>query len=223
MVRFSRRNLGAGEQWGREVEQAIGATANDLARASEANDINNRQINATLNNLSGLVETLQVQQTQLAEQQTRLENQQAQILEIVRNQILFVADFGNFAGPFNIASGFESPVGTASIIVPSGYTKCTLSVMANVGLVNPLSANSSVGARLYIDWPDSTSNFSALRYQTGGPSWDLALSPLLQRSKTGLTGGQVINIRTVLRSTADWPNTPGGFSFNYQAVFTRDV
>lgn len=222
-MRFSRRNLGAGEQWGREVEQAIYAGESGIRALSEGVEIGNRQINATLNNLTGLVTTLQEQQEQLSAQQDRLEEQQSQILEVVRNQIRYTADFTNFAGPFNISSASETPVGSLTIPVPAGYTNVTVSATANVGLVNPLGTTSSVGARLYMDWPDGSSNFSALRYQSAGNGWDLALTPILQRSKTGLSGGQFITVRAVLRSIADWPNTPGGFSVNYQAVFTRDL
>lgn len=222
-MRFPRRNLGAGEQWGREVENAISAAQTTITRIEEADARNNQQINSTINRLSGLVDELQSQQAELAAQQDVLQDQQNQILEVVRNQIKFVANYGNFNGPFNISAGGESLVGYGSLVVPAGYTNVTISLTSNVGLVNPLSSTSSAAARSYIEWPDGSESFSAMRYQSAGAGWDLALAPTLQRSRTGLSGGQTIRFRFVMRALETWPVTPGGYSYTYQAVFTRDV
>jgi len=223
-IRWPRRNLGAqSENWGRTVEQNVDSLLSSQARQDRDALNNSQQTNAAINNLTTLVTRLQEQQEQLIAQQAQLAEQQDQILDLVKTQTSYVYTYANFDGPWSISNSAETQIGSTFITVPAGYTNVALSVIGGVGLVNPLAVTGNVAARIRIDWPDGSDNFSALRYQTAGAGWDLALTPAVQRTKSSLSGGQKITIRVVLRagSSTPWPNTPGGASVNIQATFTR--
>lgn len=132
--RWSRRNLGPGEQWGREVESEIESLAGQLESLSNSSDINNRQINTTLNSFSGMIQTLQ-------EQQELLSEQQEQILDTI-NKLSTASVW--WAASTNVliaqAPAYTDIANITNLRVPAGYTQALILGVSQVDMTAYSSA-----------------------------------------------------------------------------------
>jgi hypothetical protein len=125
------------------------------------------------------------------------------------------------------ASGFSVPasevtVASATIPVPAGYTKATVTGIGAIYLYNS-SPNANFGyGRVYVDWPTGAPNFGAkIPFGLGpnGGSGNSSPNRLVERS--GLSGG-TITVRMVADSdnvvSADAANQA---TINALVIFTR--
>lgn len=184
-IRFPKRNLGAGENWGRSVEDEIQALRTDLTNANEANANNQKQTNAAINSLSGIISELQKTTEELAEQQ-------AQILEII-DKLIVVQNYNSYGSVDNIYDFQWYYTGHCSVTVPEGYNAC---IALNVNSASGGSRDTNPwGAYVHsFIWSGSNSNY--------GPGGQLAsasnadpgstASVFSRASLTGLKAGDVV-------------------------------
>lgn len=153
--------------------------------------------------------------------QAELTTAQAELVDIVNNQVGFLADFSDVDGPFTIASGSETQLTTVQFNIPDGFARALVVGYGSVGLVNPNASGSSVAGRIYIDGPGAASVFGPLRYNHADAGSDVAVYPYKQTVLTGLSGGESITVRLKARATSTWTNAAGGASLNVQVYYSR--
>jgi hypothetical protein len=140
--------------------------------------------------------------------------------DALTNPIFTAAGYGD-------ANGFEAPnsettVASATIAIPAGYTKATVTGIGAIYLYNSDAAPDFGYGRVYIDWPSGPSNFGAkIPFALGGSGGSGNSSPNRLVEKTGLSGGN-ITVRLVADSDNGVPaHAANQATINALIIFTR--
>ncbi|MDQ5863196.1 MAG: hypothetical protein M3536_13145 [Actinomycetota bacterium] len=140
--------------------------------------------------------------------------------DALTNPIFTSAGYGD-------ANGFEAPnsettVASATIAIPAGYTKATVTGIGAIYLYNSDAAPDFGYGRVYIDWPSGPSNFGAkIPFALGGSGGSGNSSPNRLVEKTGLSGGS-ITVRLVADSDNGVPaHAANQATINALIIFTR--
>jgi hypothetical protein len=140
--------------------------------------------------------------------------------DTLTNPIFTAAGYGD-------ANGFEAPnsettVASATIAIPAGYTKATVTGIGAIYLYNSDAAADFGYGRVYIDWPSGPSNFGAkIPFALGGSGGSGNSSPNRLVEKTGLSGGN-ITVRLVADSDNGVPaHAANQATINALVIFTR--
>jgi hypothetical protein len=140
--------------------------------------------------------------------------------DALTNPIFTSAGYGD-------ANGFEVPnsettVASATITIPTGYTKATVTGIGAIYLYNSDAAADFGYGRVYIDWPSGPSNFGAkIPFALGGSGGSGNSSPNRLVEKTGLSGGS-ITVRLVADSDNGVPaHAANQATINALIIFTR--
>jgi hypothetical protein len=134
---------------------------------------------------------------------------------------LFTASGYGDAYGFAVPAG-EATVATATINVPAGYTKATVTGIGAIYLYNSAATGNYGYGRVYVDWPTGASNFGAkIPFALGASGGSGNSSPNRLVEKDGLSGG-TITVRIVADSDSGIPaHAANQATINALVVFTR--
>lgn len=140
--------------------------------------------------------------------------------DALASPIFTASGYGDAYG-FAVPSG-EATIASASIPIPDGYTKATVTGIGAIYLYNSGTTQNYGYGRVYVDWPDGASNWGAkIPFALGanGGSGNSSPNRLVERS--GLSGG-TITVRLVGDSDSGVPaNAANQATINALVVFTR--
>lgn len=138
----------------------------------------------------------------------------------LESPIFTAAGYGD-AYEFGVPAG-EVTVATATIPVPAGYTKATVTGIGAIYLYNSKTTGEYGYGRVYVDWPTGTSNFGAkIPFALGPNGGSGNSSPNRLVEKSGLSGGN-ISVRLVADSDGGVPaHVANQATINALVVFTR--
>jgi hypothetical protein len=116
----------------------------------------------------------------------------------------------------------EATIATATIAVPAGYTKATVTGIGAIYLYNSSTTATYGYGRVYVDWPSGPSNFGAkIPFALGASGGSGNSSPNRLVEKEGLSGGN-ITVRLVADSDNGVPaHAASQATINALVVFTR--
>jgi len=134
--------------------------------------------------------------------------------------VFTAAGYGD-AYEFAVPSG-ETTVATATIPIPAGYTKATVTGIGAIYLYNSATTGNYGYGRVYVDWPSGPSNFGAkIPFALGANGGSGNSSPNRLVEKTGLSGG-TISVRLVADSDSGVPaHSANQATINALVLFTR--
>lgn len=125
------------------------------------------------------------------------------------------------------STGFAVPVGentvaTATIPIPAGYTKATVTGIGAIYLYNSAATQDYGYGRVYVDWPGGASNWGAkIPFALGPNGGSGNSSPNRLVSRSGLSGGN-ITVRLVADSNNGVPAAVSNqATINALVLFTR--
>jgi hypothetical protein len=226
--RWSRRNLGPGEQWGREVETEIESLSTQIESLRNSANLNNQQINGTLNTFSTMIQTLQ-------EQQEILTEQQAQILDTI-NKLSTASVW--WAASTNVliaqAPAYTDVANIVNLRVPEGYSQALILGVSQVDL----TAYSSSAFSAFQGGVATVIGGQAgwLMPVHGYPQYEIDLNTSIVQSEyqattsassstvrfmEGLTTNQQIVVSTRLQAGAGNTNIYGTATTSCQAIYFK--
>lgn len=116
----------------------------------------------------------------------------------------------------------EATIATATIAVPEGYTKATVTGIGAIYLYNSTATGNYGYGRVYVDWPTGAPNWGAkIPFALGANGGSGNSSPNRLVSREGLDGG-TITVRIVADSDNGVPAAAANqATINALVVFTR--
>jgi len=134
---------------------------------------------------------------------------------------LFTSSGYGDAYGFAVPAG-ETTVATATIPIPDGYTKATVTGIGAIYVYNSATTGNYGYGRVYVDWPSGPSNFGAkIPFALGPNGGSGNSSPNRLVEKSGLSGGN-ISVRLVADSDSGVPaHAATQATINALVVFTR--
>lgn len=140
--------------------------------------------------------------------------------DALASPIFTAAGYGD-SYEFAVPTG-ETTVASATIPVPAGYTKATVTGIGAIYLYNSATTGNFGYGRVYVDWPSGPSNFGAkIPFALGPNGGSGNSSPNRLVEKSGLSGGN-ITVRLVADSDSGVPaHAANQATINALVVFTR--
>lgn len=140
--------------------------------------------------------------------------------DALESPIYTESGYGDAYG-FSVPNG-EATVATATIPIPAGYTKATVTGIGAIYLYNSATTGNFGYGRVYIDWPTGASNWGAkIPFALGANGGSGNSSPNRLASRDGLSGGS-ITVRLVADSDNGVPAASSNqATINALVVFTR--
>jgi hypothetical protein len=116
----------------------------------------------------------------------------------------------------------EATIATATIPIPAGYTKATVTGIGAIYVYNSKTTADYGYGRVYVDWPSGASNWGAkIPFALGPNGGSGNSSPNRLVEKTGLSGGN-ITVRLVAESDGGIPAAVSNqATINALVLFTR--
>lgn len=140
--------------------------------------------------------------------------------DALASPIFTASGYGDAYG-FAVPAG-EATIATATIPIPDGYTKATVTGIGAIYLFNSATTQNYGYGRVYVDWPDGLSNWGAkIPFALGPNGGSGNSSPNRLVEHGGLTGGNI-----TVRIVGDSDNgvaahTANQATINALVVFTR--